>query len=89
MVTFLDPFGFKDTIMDLVAKYIGKKRSIIFNLMVRDIHRYGTVSENRQETDELFGNDEWRRDVHKGSFNKLSQARKMEKYATCYENRTW
>ena len=35
MVTYFDPFGLKDTPMEKVMSYAGKRRSIIFNFMVK------------------------------------------------------
>ena len=39
MITFFDPFGFTDTPMEKVMSYTGKRKSIIMNLMVRNINR--------------------------------------------------
>ena len=86
MVTFLDPLRFKNTPMDIVVNYIGDRKSIIFNFMVRDIHKYGTLAENRERADLLFGDKEWRKTLPKKDFSKLTQAQIMEKYAICYRD---
>ena len=74
MVTFLDPFRFKNTPMDRVVSYIGDRKNIIFNFMVRDIHKYRTLAENRERADLLFGDKEWRKTLPKKDFSKLTQA---------------
>ena len=38
MVTFLDPFAFRDTLMFYTMSYIGTRRSIIVDFTIRDIN---------------------------------------------------
>ena len=85
MITFFDPFGFTDTPMDKVMSYTGKRRSIILNLMVRDINRFAGLERNRANLDLLFGSCQWRMYLPK-NFSELSVVKKMESYAIAYRN---
>ena len=85
MVTFFDPFGFKDTPMEKVMIYTGKRRSIILNFMVRDINRFMRLDKNREKFNLLFGTNQWRMELPE-NFGDLSVVEKMENYATVYRN---
>ena len=85
MVTFFDPFGFKDIPMEKVMIYTGKRRSIVLNFMVRDINRFVGLDKNREKFNLLFGTDQWRMDLSE-NFGDLSVVEKMENYATAYRN---
>ena len=85
MITFFDPFGFTDTPMEKVMSYTGKTKSIILNLMVRDINRFAELPRNRANLDLLFGSDQWRMHLPE-NFRELSVGSKMESYAMAYRN---
>ena len=76
MVTFFDPFGFKDTPMEKVMIYTGKRRSIILNFMVRDINRFVGLGKNQEKFNLLFGTKTWRMHLRK-NFSELSVVEKM------------
>ena len=85
MVTYFDPFGFKDTPMEKVMSYAGKRRSIILNFMVRDINRFVGLDINREKFDLLFGTNQWRIYLPK-NFRENSVVKKMESYAAVYKS---
>ena len=85
MVTYFDPFGFKDTPMEKVMSYAGKRRSIILNFMVRDINRFVGLDINREKFDLLFGTNQWRIYLPR-NFRENSVVKKMESYATVYKS---
>ena len=76
MITYFDPFGFKDTPMEKVMSYAGERRSIILNFMVRDIHRFVGLDINREKFDLLFGTNQWRMYLPE-NFRELSVVKKM------------
>ena len=83
MVTFFDPFGFKDTPMEKVMVCTGKRRSIILNFMVRDINRFVGLDKNQEKFNLLSGTKKWRMHLPK-NFSELSVVEKMESYSTVY-----
>ena len=85
MITFFDPFGFTDTPMERVMSYSGRRKSIILNLMVRDINRFAGLDRNQANLDLLFGSGQWRMYLPE-NFSELSVVRKMESYAIAYRN---
>ena len=85
MVTFFDPLGFKDIPMEKIMSYTGKRRSIIFNFMERDINRFMGLEKNREKFNLLFGTNQWRMHLRE-NFGDLSVVKNMENYATVYRN---
>lgn len=83
MVSFFDPFGFSDTPMRKVMEYAGDRQSIVLNLMVRDINRFGKLEINKENLALLFGSDHWQMDIFENS-RELSVTEKMRKICDIY-----
>ena len=89
MITYFDPFGFKDTPMEKVMSYAGKRRSTILNFMVRDINCFVGLDINREKFNLFFGTNQWRMHLPE-NFRELSVVKKMEScacvYKSCFQN---
>ncbi len=59
--SFIDPFGYKQIPMDIIAKYIGDNKTAVINVMIGFMNRFKSVPSQADHITALFGSERWRK----------------------------